>query len=382
MADYATLKQQIATSPAFIVDEAELIATLQAFDDLREHSGCRLLYSLKALPLMPVLSLIKPYVDGFSVSSLFEARLAHEVLMGQGGIHLTSPGIKPDEMPELVDLCSHISCNSFGQYRQLDACVQPAVSLGLRINPQLSYSQDARYDPCRPHSKLGIGINALMKEDFPENIKGLHFHTTFAKTSCQPLVETVALLRCALSTHWAQLDWINLGGGYLFQHMEDRHLFLDVVGSLIKSGLTVFIEPGNAVVGHTGYLLATVIDCFDSDGKTVAVLDTSVNHQPRVFEYQLQPELAEHDNEGRFPAILAGCTCLAGDIFGEYRFIRPIAVGDKVLFKQAGAYSMVKANRFNGYNLPDIYVINGDRVSSVKQYGYFGYRQQWSPEEY
>lgn len=382
MTNYVTLKHQITTSPAFIIDEGALISTLQTLSGLRERSGCRLLYSLKALPLIPVLSLIKPYVDGFSVSSLFEARLAAEILMGQGDIHLTSPGIKRDEMPELVELCSHISCNSLEQHTQFSAGTQSHVSLGLRINPQLSHSQDIRYDPCRPHSKLGVNINTLLKSGLPEKIKGLHFHTVFAKTTSQPMVETVAVLRRALVAHWAQLDWINLGGGYLFQVMEDQELFFDLVSQLTESGLEVYIEPGNAVVGHTGYLLATVIDCFDSDGKTIAVLDTSVNHQPRVFEYQIQPELAEHDKDGAYSAILAGCTCLAGDIFGEYRFNQPVATGDKVLFKQAGAYSLVKANRFNGYNLPDIYLINGSQTTCLKRYSYTEYRQQWSTEEH
>jgi carboxynorspermidine decarboxylase len=120
-----------------------------------------------------------------------------------------------------------------------------------------------------------------------------------------------------------------------------------------------------------------VIDSFDSDGKAIAILDTSVNHHPQVFEYQRQPELFEHDSNGFYPVILAGSTCLAGDLFGEYRFSRPLLVGDKVVFKQVGAYSMVKANRFNGYNLPDVYMANGEQVRRIKQHPYQEYRQQW-----
>ena len=90
-----------------------------------------------------------------------------------------------------------------------------------------------------------------------------------------------------------------------------------------------------------------------------------------------QPELHEHDPKGHHSAILAGCTCLAGDVFGEYRFNKPLAIGDKVVFKNVGAYSLIKANRFNGYNLPDIYMVQDQQVKKLKQYPYQDYRRQW-----
>jgi carboxynorspermidine decarboxylase len=176
----------------------------------------------------------------------------------------------------------------------------------------------------------------------------------------------------------AGLDWLNLGGGYLFEKIADNSGFIELVSQLKNEfDLDVYIEPGNAIVGKAGYLLATVIDIFNSDGKAVAILDTSVNHHPQVFEYQRQPELAEHDPEGLFSVVLAGNTCLAGDIFGEYRFNQPLLVGDKVAFKQVGAYSLVKANRFNGYNLPDVYLANDEQIRLIKRYTYESYRQQW-----
>jgi carboxynorspermidine decarboxylase len=96
-----------------------------------------------------------------------------------------------------------------------------------------------------------------------------------------------------------------------------------------------------------------------------------------VFEYQKPPLLHEHDPQGQYGAILAGCTCLAGDVFGEYRFSKPVAIGDRLIFKNLGAYSLVKANRFNGYNLPDIYMFNSAGLKKVKNYHYADYRQQW-----
>lgn len=71
-------------------------------------------------------------------------------------------------------------------------------------------------------------------------------------------------------------------------------------------------------------------------------------------------------DQGKYEVILAGCTCLAGDVFGEYRLNEPLKVGDKVVFKNVGAYSLIKANRFNGYALPSMAVWNGDRFDIIK----------------
>jgi carboxynorspermidine decarboxylase len=106
-------------------------------------------------------------------------------------------------------------------------------------------------------------------------------------------------------------------------------------------------------------------------------MDTSVNHNPEVFEYQRQPLLHEHDAQGRYSALLAGCTCLAGDVFGEYRFNQPLKIGDKLVFKEVGAYSLIKANRFNGYPLPDIYLYQDKYLKHSKQDSYQDYRRQW-----
>ena len=380
--DIQALKDGVFSSPAFVVDELEVLKALRALAALREQSGCKILYSIKALPLSDVLALAKPYVDGFSVSSLFEARLASEILDGQGTLHLTTPGIRPDEIAELTALCTHISGNSLSQFRQVASVAKSGAALGLRINPKLSFTNDIRHDPCRLYSKLGVDIADFLASELNEQVKGLHFHTVFSAMNYTPLIQTLDKLKHLIGKRLANLDWMNLGGGYLYDQIPDNSGFINQVISLKNEfDLDIFIEPGNAVVGEAGYLLTTVIDCFNCDGKAIAVLDTSINHNPQVFEYQRQPELYGHNPDGAYSVILAGSTCLAGDLFGEYRFNQPLSVGDKLVFKQIGAYSIAKANRFNGYNLPDIYTVNSRQIRRIKRATYQDYRQQWVNDE-
>lgn len=200
-------------------------------------------------------------------------------------------------------------------------------SPGLRVNPKLSFAADRRFDPCRPHSKLGVDIE-LLRNGLPDGVAGLQFHTVFSCRDLAPLQTTVLALRPLLERN-RQLQWLNLGGGYLYQDIADLEPLARLIGGLrAEFAIDVYLEPGKAIVGNAGYLLATVLDRFVSDGKVVLVLDTSVNHHPEVFEYQIRPRLLEEVAEGGQSSILAGSTCLAGDVFGEYRFDRIPEVGE------------------------------------------------------
>ncbi len=246
MLNAAELKQRISSSPAFVVDERQVLANLQALAALRETTGCKVLYAIKALPLASLLESIKYRVDGFSVSSLFEAKLAQEVLAGLGSIHLTTPGIRPDEFGELVELCSHISFNSLPQYQRLQGA-DHGYSPGLRVNPKLSFAADRRFDPCRPHSKLGVDIE-LLRNGLPDGVAGLQFHTVFSCRDLAPLQTTVLALRPLLERN-RQLQWLNLGGGYLYQDIADLEPLAELIGGLrAEFAIDVYLEPGKAIV--------------------------------------------------------------------------------------------------------------------------------------
>jgi carboxynorspermidine decarboxylase len=390
----AGIKRRLPRTPAFLCDESRILHRLGLLAAIRERSGARILYSIKALPFGGVLEWVRPWVDGFSASSLFEARLASEVLRHsssgasrQGSLHITTPGLRADEIGELAMLCDYIGFNSLEQGRRLLPRIDSQASAGFRVNPRLSFLDDRRYDPCRPFSKLGVPVDDLaaalaVDAALAARLDGLHFHTLFESRSFGPLRETLAHIERVLGGAMDGLRWINLGGGYLVETEAEARELAEVILSLKRRrAVEVFFEPGKAIVGKAGFLVASVIDRFERDGKSIAVLDTGVHHLPEVFEYQKSPALAEHCPEGAFECLLVGCTCLAGDVFGEYRFDAPVAVGDRLVFENVGAYSLIKASRFNGYDLPTIYALRKDgRIEAVKHFGYEDYRKQWTAD--
>ena len=100
-------------------------------------------------------------------------------------------------------------------------------------------------------------------------------------------------------------------------------------------------------------------------GKNIAILDTTINHFPEVFEYQYEPDVWGHNFFHKNEYILAGSSCLAGDVIGTYHFREKIKVGSKIVIKRIGSYSLAKAHTFNGINLPDIYCLD-DRFGLKK----------------
>ena len=371
-------------TPAFVFDEAEVQRVLDIASAAQADTGCRMLYSVKPLCLVPLLELMAPQLAGFAVSSPFEARLARGALAVNGSIHFTSPGIRPCDAGELAELCDYVSFNSLSQWRRHKPDFKDRTSLGLRVNPGLSFLDDERYDPVRPHSKLGVPIDDLADAESGGShalagLGGVLVHSNCESTDFSELRQTVDCLEDKIPDTLARLKWLNLGGGYLFREGVDLEPLCRTLCSLrTKYGLDVFLEPGAAFVRSAGYLVATVLDRFASGGKDVVVLDTTVNHMPELLEFDFEPDVADHDEDGEWPCILAGCTCLAGDVFGEYSFNHPLEVGDRVVFLNAGSYSLVKAHTFNGVNLPSIYSMDKlGRIRLIKQFTYEDYAARW-----
>lgn len=374
------LREADLRTPAYVYDEEELDTTARRLRAVAAAAGCELAYSVKACSLRAVLERLRPHVAGFSVSSLFEARLAREVGGAGASVHLTTPGLAPGWAAEAAALSDHVSCNSLSQLERLGPLLAGRTSVGLRVNPQTGFVADPRYDPCRQHSKLGVPLDHLLAtlREHPEYlaaVRGLHVHANCDSDDLSQLAATARRVADSLREWLGTLDWLNLGGGYLFGQ-DDAAETLSSACSPLRDHphLRIVIEPGAAMVRSAGYLVATVVDVFDSGERLVAVLDTTVNHMPEVFEYQYEHDVHGDDEDARHEFLLAGASCLAGDVFGVYGSEEPPAVGDRVVFEDAGAYTAVKAHAFNGIALPATYTLDaGDKLRLQGSFDYHDY---------
>jgi carboxynorspermidine decarboxylase len=359
-------------TPSFIIDERRVLEAADAVRRAASDAGAHLLYAMKAQANGEVLRTLAQHVSGFAASSLFEAELARSTLSEGGSVHMTTPGFRPDEIPRLDELCDYVALNTLSQLHRFAPGLKD-TSVGLRVNPEYSFVKDARYDPCRKHSKLGVPLRELVrtiKADFESlrSVQGLHFHSNCESQSLDPLLKTVRRLSRKIDPLLRQVSWVNLGGGYLFPRQAKLEPLREAVALLTERyGVEVYIEPGRSLVGDAGYLVSTVIDVATSGRETLAYLDTSVNHMPEVYEYQYEPNVVGHTDKGTFRYRLVGSTCLAGDMFGSYSFDAPLEIGSRVVFADMGAYASVKAHMFNGINLPTTYWIDESGEASLQK---------------
>lgn len=379
----------VESTPAFVYDERAIGSAISTLRREIRIPRTQILFALKSFAIYDAVKFISKLVDGFSVSSLFEALLVRKVLEPKGTVQFVSPRLVRKEIVELFSLCDRVTFNSLPQWRMFSDALISNSNCGIRVNPKLSFTDDSRYDPCRKHSKLGVAIDELaavhhIDPDLFSGLNGIHFHNNCVSSDWCQLLTTVLSIEERLSDLLPRLQWINFGGGYSFLESKDFGPLNEAISLMnSKYGLEVILEPGSAIVNSASWLVCSVIDIFDNDGKDIAILDTSVNHIPEVFEYQFEPDIANNVNGGRFGYILAGCSCLAGDVFGEYSFDRPLEVGQRLVFENVGAYSLVKAHMFNGINLPSIYAVtaSGELVLK-KEFTYSDFESRCGVEQH
>ena len=138
--------------------------------------------------------------------------------------------------------------------------------------------------------------------------------------------------------------------------------------------MTVYLEPGEACALNAGYLLTRVLDVVRNGDTTIAILDASAAcHMPDVLEMPYRPPLLYAADAGQKPctARLAGPTCLAGDVIGDYSFDAPPRPGDLLVFGDMAIYTTCKNNTFNGMPLPAIWA--RDAAGACRELVHFGY---------
>ena len=364
-------------TPCYVIDEKKLKENLQILKEIREEAGCKILLAQKAFSCFYEYPLIGRYLDGTTASGLYEARLGKEE-MGKEN-HVFAPAYKDADIKELGEICDHIIFNSFAQLRRHKDVVS-GKSLGLRINPECSTQGDhAIYDPCAPGSRLGVTKEVFEREIAVEPqlfdaLDGLHFHT-LCEQNADDLAKTLEAVEASFGPWLSKIKWLNMGGGHHITRDDyDRKLLIKCIKHIRDTyGVEVYLEPGEAIALNAGYLVTEVMDIVEN-GLSVLILDASAAcHMPDVLEMPYRPPLKNSgvSEEKEFTYRLSSCTCLAGDVIGDYSFDHKIQVGDKLYFEDMAIYSMVKNNTFNGIPLPGIAVMKEDGdCEIIRTFGY------------
>ena len=369
-------------SPCWLLEESLLLKNLELLKYVKDKSGAKVLLALKGYALWKSFDMIKPYLDGCCASGLYEAQLAYETF--NKDVHTYAPAFKEEEIEEIAKISQHMVFNSPEQFKRFSKKakkINPDLSLGLRVNPEYSASPKEIYNPCGLHSRLGTTL-VNFDESILKELDGLHFHALCEQDS-DALESVLKNFEEKFGQYIPQMKWINFGGGH---HITRKGYDVKKLITLIRNfkkkyDVEVYLEPGEAVGWETGTLITTVLDIVHNS-IDIAILDTSAEaHMPDtiIMPYRAEVRGAGVAGEKKYTYRLAGNTCLAGDIMGDYSFDKTLQIGDRIIFEDQMHYTMVKATTFNGIKLPSIAIqrVNGE-IEILKEFGYEDFKERLS----
>jgi len=374
---------KLAPSPAYVVDLGRLRHNLAILDEVQRRSGAKILMALKAFAMWSVFPIIRETLQGVCASSPWEARLGREEFGRE--VHSFAAAFKESDVVELLSLSNHLVFNSFNQlerFRPLWEKERGRVSVGLRVNPEHSEGHTPIYDACAPKSRLGIPRREFDGRSL-EGIEGLHFHT-LCEQLFEPLERTAKVFEEKFGQFLPRMKWLNLGGGH---HITRTGYDIDALVELIKYfkgkyGVEVYLEPGEAIAIGTGILVGEVLDVVHNE-MDIAILDVSATcHMPDVLEMPYRPGITGGFDPGEKAHTyrLAGPSCLAGDVVGDWSFEKPLNPGDRLAFEDMSHYTMVKTTTFNGIQHPAICTFEPEtgELRVVRSFGYKDFKVRLS----
>lgn len=373
-------------SPCHLMHRGLLEENCKLLRSVMVRTGTRILLALKGFAQFSEFEIVSKYLAGTTASGLHELMLGNDFFPGER--HVYSPAFPPADMEKIVKMADHISFNSPSQwlrYKDLVKNCGRKISCGLRVNPEYAEVEHDIYNPCIKGSRLGTPRGEIKNLADLDGLEGLHMHT-MCEQGADVLARTIKHFEEKFGDLIPQMKWINFGGGHWITHPTyDVDLLCETLLAFRKKWgehIQLYLEPGEAIAIRTGILVATVLDIVHN-GMPIAILDTSAAaHMPDTLEMPYRPDILGAGTPGEFPHTyrLAGGTCLAGDVVGDYSFPQKLVPGQRIALLDMSHYTMVKNTTFNGIIRPTIasYVPATNEYKIIKQFGYEDFRDHLS----
>lgn len=263
-------------------------------------------------------------------------------------------------------------------------------NIGLRLNINISHISPEDADGDDDDSRFGLSDDTPEFRQAIETINnmphiklaGLHIHRTAHSRSVRFYQKSIDYACKAIKKYNLKLDYLDIGGGYFgifpnkptYQQYSDS--FYEVLKSHELNNLCIIVEPGNALVASSFDFLTEVIDVKNiEDDKWFITTDGSRNDVDPFFKKTsyLDEEIYLNNSDIVNKQIVSGCTCLEYDRLFTLENKPLLNVGDRIKYKNVGAYTMCLTPMFIRY-IPNIYAKNGDE--------YFLIREKWNAKDY
>ncbi|MFP6748675.1 MAG: type III PLP-dependent enzyme [Alphaproteobacteria bacterium] len=359
----------------FLVVDLEVVRA--RFEEMRRHlPSAEIFYAVKANPAPEIIALLAALGAGFDVASPNEV---DQVLNHGVDPERLSYGNTIKKQRDIAHAHGRgVDLFAFDSGAELEklAAAAPGARVFCRL---LVDNEGARWPLAGKFGCDGAMAVALLARARGLGLRphGLAFHV--GSQQCDTGAWEGAVAQAAgifrdLEERGVELTMLNIGGGFPARYTDRIEDFAAYAGAIDRALARHFgnrlpqtvAEPGRFLVGDAGILQAEVVLISrksQSDPKRWVYLDIGrfgglAETMGEAIQYPLH---TPHDGGPSGPAILAGPTCDSVDILYQregYELPLDLAIGDRVRFLSAGAYTATYATvGFNGFDpLPAYYI--------------------------
>ena len=359
-------------TPTYVYSARMIRESYRAIDEAFASYPHAIHYALKANSTLAIARLLRSLGSRADANSGGEIKVAERAGFAPRDIVFTGVGKTRDELDFAVarDI-GVINAESPGELDRIDAIARAhgrVARVAVRVNPDIDARSHPNISTGLKTNKFGVpldearSIYRARREAAGLKFVGIHIHIGSQITTLDPLrraAEALVDLALELCGDGFALEHVDLGGGlgiaYEHRPIIDPVDYAEAVTpTLRRIGLPVVLEPGRAVVGHSGALIARVVDtkCFP-DGRKFAVLDAGMGELIRPALYgsfhRIVPVVARRGPQTAWDVV--GPICESSDVFARDRELPPLEVDDLVAILDAGAYGSVMASNYNRHML-------------------------------
>ena len=383
----ATIAAQVGT-PFYCYSAGALRAAWREFADALKGMNASVCYAMKANSNLAVVRLFGEMGAGADIVSVGEMRRALAAGIPPKRIIYSGVGTKASElMAALQAGVGQINVESSAEIETLNAV---AAQLGvraditIRVNPDVDAGTHAKITTGRKENKFGIDID-LAREAFalagrqPHlKVVGVAMHIGSQLTSLEPYRAAIVRVRELIGQLRADghsIDRFDIGGGLGIVYANEKPPsiaeFMAVVARETDGlGCELTFEPGRRLVGEAGVLVGEVILVKPGAAKTFVILDAAMNDliRPTLYEawHDILPVREPRQDAATIRCDIVGPICESGDFLAQNRDLRPLAAGDLVMIRSAGAYGAVMASTYNTRPLAPEVMVDGTRFAVIR----------------
>ena len=392
MAEDVALADIAATvgTPAYVYSTATLLRHYRLFDEALDGVPHLVCYSVKACSNQAILTLLANAGAGMDVVSGGEYARARAA--GVPGERIVFSGVGKTRAEMKMALSGGIRQFNLESEPEMRALSEVAQGMGLnapvtiRVNPDVDAKTHAKIATGKSENKFGIPISRA-REVYAEaaslpgiEVAGIDVHIGSQLTDLAPFAAAyrkVAELTEILRADGHDIQRLDLGGGLGIPYTRSNEVppLPTDYGALIRRtvgdlGCEVQIEPGRLIAGNAGILLSRVIYLKEGEDRNFLILDAAMNDLIRPAMYDAWHDIVPviEPGAGAEPGAydVVGPICESGDTFAKGRDLPPLAEGDLVAFRSAGAYGAVMSSEYNSRPLVAEVLVEGDQFAVIR----------------